>query len=55
MRGAERCDAHVPVYITRCAGDTLELVLADPSPPLAYAPCTWSRPGPSRLVRWRRE
>jgi hypothetical protein len=55
MRRAERCDGHVPVHITRCAGDTLELVLADPSPPLAYAPCTWSRPGPSRLVRWRRE
>jgi hypothetical protein len=55
MRRAERCDAHVPVHITRCAGDTLELVLADPSPPLDYAPCTWPRPGRSRLVRWRRE
>jgi len=55
MRGAERCDAHVPVHITRCAGDLLELVLSDPAPPLAYAPCTWSRLGPSRLVRWRRE
>lgn len=55
MRGAARCDAHVPVHITRCAGDTLELVLSDPSPPLDYTPCTWSRLGPSRLVRWRRE
>jgi hypothetical protein len=55
MRHVEHCDAHVPVHITRCAGDTLELVLADPSPPLDYAPCTWPRPGPSRLVRWRRE
>ena len=55
MRRAERCDAHVPVHITRCAGDTLELVLADPSPPLVYAPCTWSRPGPSRVVRLHRE
>jgi len=55
MRRAERCDAHVPVHITRCSGDTLELVLADPAPPIGYSPCTWSRPGPSRLVRWQRE
>jgi len=55
MRRAARCEAHVPVHVTSCAGDTLELVLADPSPPIEYAPCTWSRPGPSRLVRWRRE
>ena len=55
MRRAERCEAHVPVHVTSCAGDTLELVLADPSPPIAYAPCTWPHPGPSRLVRWRRE
>ena len=55
MRRAERCDAQVPVHVTRCAGDTLELVLADPAPPLALAPCTWPGPGPSRVVRWRRE
>ncbi|HEX2689745.1 MAG TPA: hypothetical protein VHN14_24170 [Kofleriaceae bacterium] len=55
MQRQARCEAHVPVHITRCAGDTLELVLADPSPPLAYVPCTWSRTEPSRLVRWRRE
>jgi hypothetical protein len=55
MRRAERCDAQVPVHVTRCAGDGLELVLADPSPPLGFAPCTWSGPGPSRVVRWRRD
>ncbi len=55
MRGAARCEAHVPVHITRCAGDTLELVLADPSPPIEFSPCTWPRSGPSYLVRWRRE
>jgi len=55
MRRAERCEAHVPVHVTSCAGDTLELVLADPSPPIEYTPCTWSHPGPSRVVRWRRE
>lgn len=55
MRRAERCDAQLPVHVTRCAGDTLELVLADPSPPLGFSPCTWPGPGPSRVARWRRE
>jgi hypothetical protein len=55
MRRAERCDAEVPVRVTRCAGDTLELVLTDPSPPIAFSPCAWTRPGASRVVRWRRE
>jgi hypothetical protein len=55
MRRAERCDATVPVEVTRCAGDTVELVLADPSPPIAFSPCAWARPGPSRIVRWRRQ
>jgi hypothetical protein len=55
MRRAERCDAQVDVQISRCTGDTLELVLADPSPPLAFTPCEWPRPAGSRVVRWRRD
>jgi hypothetical protein len=55
MRRAQRCDAHVPVQVTRCAGDTLELVLADPAPPIELSPCTWPGPGSSRVERWRRE
>jgi hypothetical protein len=55
MRRAEICEAKVPVHVTRCTGDTLELVLADPAPPLGFAPCTWPGPAPSRLVRWQRE
>ncbi|HET7500130.1 MAG TPA: hypothetical protein VFK02_03980 [Kofleriaceae bacterium] len=55
MRRAERCDAQVAVHVTRCAGDTLELVLADPAPPLGFSPCTWPGPSPSRVVRWRRD
>ena len=55
MRRAERCDAQVAVHITSCAGDALELVLADPAPPLGFSPCTWPGPAPSRVVRWRRE
>ena len=55
MQHAARCDAKVPVHVTRCAGDTLELVLADPSQPTQLAPCTWPRPGASRVERWQRQ
>ena len=54
MQRAERCDARVAVQVSRCAGDTLELVLADPSPPTGFAPCAWPAPAPPRTVRWRR-
>ena len=55
LRRADLCEAQVPVHVTRCAGDTLELVLVDPAPPLGFAPCTWPGPAPSRQVRWQRE
>ena len=55
MQRQDSCEGHVPVHVTRCSGDTLELVVADPPPPLAFAPCAWGRSGSSRLVRWRRE
>lgn len=55
LRRADICEAQVPVHVTRCAGDALELVLTDPAPPLDFAPCSWPTPAPSRLVRWQRE
>lgn len=55
LRRADICEAQVPVHVTRCAGDTLELTLTDPVPPLGFSPCTWPGPAPSRRVRWRRE
>lgn len=55
MRHAERCEASVAIEVTRCAGDMLELVLADPSPPIGFAPCAWAQAGPSRIARWHRE
>jgi len=55
MRAADRCDDRVPVRVTACAGDTLDIVLADSVPPLSYAPCTWPSRAPSRRERWRRE
>lgn len=55
MRGAASCEARIAVHVTRCAGDTVDLVLADPSPPTGFAPCAWPGPAPSRLVHWQRE
>jgi hypothetical protein len=55
MRLAARCDAALPVHVTRCAGDAIELVLAEPAPPLGFAPCTWPGRAPSHVVRWRRQ
>ena len=55
LRRAEICEAQVPVHVTRCAGDTLELMLTDPAPPLGFSPCSWPGPAPPRLVRWERE
>jgi hypothetical protein len=55
MRGADSCDDRVPVHVTACAGDTLDIVLADSVAPLSYAPCTWPSRAPSRRERWHRE
>ena len=62
MRGSQVCIAEAPVRVTACLGDALQLVIADPTPPLAWpaprAPvqrCSWPRPASSRLERWVRE
>jgi hypothetical protein len=65
MSGSRVCLAQVPARITACAGDAFDVVLSDPSPPLAFdrAPgeatsakrCLWPRPGSSRRERWVRE
>jgi hypothetical protein len=54
MKQAEVCVGKVPITVASCAGDMLEVVLADPTPPLAFTPCQWSRPEPSRRERWVR-
>ena len=55
MRGAEVCDAHAPIHVTKCEANTLQVVLADPQPPLQFAACQWPLAAPSRVERWRRE
>lgn len=54
MRGAEACIARAAVRVTTCSPDALELVLGEPSPPLAFAPCQAARPTGSHRERWRR-
>lgn len=55
MQRDASCNAQVPVQITRCAGDMLELVHADLVAPVDFESCTWTPAAPSRTVRWRRE
>lgn len=52
---ATACDATAPIHLTRCTGDRLDVVAGDPSPPIGFAPCTWTAAAPSRALRWRRE
>ena len=53
-RRADHCDAKVPVRIASCRDDTIEIVLTEPAPPIAWSPCTWPRAEPSRALRWHR-
>ena len=48
------CVATAPVHLVSCAGDTLELVLADPAPPIGFSPCAFGRAEPSHRERWTR-
>lgn len=54
-RGADLCTATVPIRVTTCKANTLQVVLADPQPPLAFSPCRWGKPAESRVEHWRRE
>lgn len=55
VRGGDACIAKVPVHVLSCSGSTLEVVLADTSPPTQFTPCTESaRKNPSRREKWHR-
>lgn len=54
MKAAAICTAHVPVTVARCADNTLDVVHAEPAPPLSFAPCAWGRTEPARVERWVR-
>ncbi len=55
MHAGAECLGRAPAHLVSCREDTLELVLADPAAPIAYTPCQWGRPEPSRRERWARE
>ena len=54
-RGGDHCDARAALHVTACDAAGLQVVIADPQPPLAFAPCAWGAPPTSRVERWRRE
>ena len=51
---ADHCDAKLPVRITSCRDDVLEIVVTEPAAPIAWSPCVWPRPAPSHVERWHR-
>lgn len=55
MQAGTSCTATLPVKVTACSSEALDIVLADPSPPIAFEPCTWPRANPSRRERWLRD
>jgi hypothetical protein len=55
LHAGDECVGRAPAHLVSCREDTLELVLADPAQPSAYAPCQWGRPEASRRERWSLE
>ena len=55
MHRADECVTHVPVHVTACKDDTLDIVFSDVPYPLTLAPCSWPQPPSSRVEHWRRE
>lgn len=51
---ADVCEAKAPIRIAKCKDNTLQVVLADPQPPLTFSPCAWGKPADSRVEHWRR-
>lgn len=49
------CEARSPIRIAKCKANELQIVLADPQPPLQMSPCAWGQPAASRIEHWRRE
>lgn len=55
MRGAKACTGKVPVRVTECRTESIDIVLGDPVPPLEVEPCTFPRHDRTRRERWLRE
>ena len=55
MQGAVACESKAPIRIAKCKDNTLQVVVADPQPPLTFEPCAWGKPSQSRVEHWRRD
>jgi hypothetical protein len=55
MQSAATCTSKAAARITSCNNDAIEIVLADPEAPLAFAPCRFAPSPPSHRERWQRE
>ena len=55
MQGSAECIARAPIRIAKCKESTLQIVVGDVSPPLAFEPCQWAKARDSELQHWRRE
>ena len=54
-RAGQHCEARARIHVTNCEGSELQLVIADPQPPIEFAPCSWGAAADSRVERWRRD
>jgi hypothetical protein len=55
MQRGDECISKAPIRIAKCKDNTLQVVVADPQPPIGFAPCAWGQPAASRVEQWRRE
>ena len=54
MQGAVACESKAQIHVLACSDAALEIVLADPAPPVTFAPCAWAGPPPSHRELWTR-
>jgi hypothetical protein len=54
-QGAHHCVATAPIRVAKCKDNELQVIAADPQPPLRFDPCAWGKPAQSRVEHWRRE
>jgi hypothetical protein len=55
LQRGDECISKAPIRIAKCKDNTLQVVVADPQPPLGFSPCAWGQPAESRVEHWRRD
>jgi hypothetical protein len=54
-QGGDECVGKAPFRIAKCTANSLQVIVADPQPPLGFSPCAWGKPAESRVETWRRD